>query len=56
MSGYSAHIMTSDIGKNGKCPLCEETLNVISETDDYIRWQCSSCDKTWGRDKEVIID
>ena len=52
MSGQSAHLINSDIGKNGNCPLCEATLNVISETDDFIKWQCSSCDKTWGRHKE----
>ena len=56
MTEFSAHIMNTEIGKNGKCPLCEATLNVISETDEFIRWQCSSCEKNWGRSKEVTID
>ncbi len=55
MSGYSAHIMARDIGKDGKCPLCEATLNVVSETEDFIRWQCSSCERTWGRQKEEEV-
>ena len=52
MTAYSVSIMNTDIGKNGKCPACEAELNVISETEDRIRWICSSCERTWGRQKE----
>ena len=51
MSGHSAHINSADIGKSGKCPMCDASLNLISETDVYIKWQCSSesCGRNWGR-------
>jgi len=52
MTGFSVSIMSTDIGKNGKCPACDAELNVTSETDDHIRWKCPSCERTWGRIKE----
>ena len=55
MTGYSAHIMNSDIGKDGKCPACGTELNVTSETEERIRWKCPTCEKTWGRQKEEEV-
>ena len=43
------HINTRDICKNGKCPLCDETVNELSEENGKLRWECTSCDKIWKR-------
>jgi len=55
MTGQSAHIVSTNIGKDGKCPECRAELIVISETEERIRWKCSSCEKTWGAYKEEEV-
>ena len=44
------NINIADIGKDGKCPICAETFTVLSETDDLIRWECTSCEKTFQKE------
>jgi len=49
MSGWSAHFDSENLCKDGKCPLCGATVDVLSEVDDHYRWECTSCDKIFRR-------
>ncbi len=51
MSGLSMHMRTADICKNGRCPLCDQTVNLISETDTHYTWECTSCSDKDGNNK-----
>jgi len=42
---------TADICRNGKCPLCDQTVNLISETDTHYTWECTSCTDKDGNNR-----
>ena len=56
MSGWGFSATSRTFCIDGKCPKCGETLDVLSDTDEEIRYQCTTCDLKYARQKEEVVD
>ena len=55
MSGWGYSAFSRDFCKDGKCPKCGETLNVLSDTEEATRYECTACDMTFRRPKDEEV-